>query len=162
MIYNEKIKKMLPKKPANAFCQFLKEKKGQKLPNGTNQISYWREIYEKLTKGEKKKYEEKAEKEAAKYRKKMELFEGIIFDIPKKPLSAFSLYLKDNIAYLRQKYQGMEKKEIFKKASDDWQNEDPSTQKKYVRIAESDRKIFQEEFEKLGYYKKRRITFQYF
>ena len=46
-------------------------------------------------------------------------------------------------------------------ASDEWQNEDASKQKKYIRIAESDRKRFKEElkqFEKLGYYKKRKIN----
>jgi hypothetical protein len=49
-------------------------------------------------------------------------------------------------------------------ASDEWQNEDASKQKKYIRIAESDRKRFKEElkqFEKLGYYKKRKIKKAY-
>ena len=49
-------------------------------------------------------------------------------------------------------------------ASDEWQNEDASKQKKYIRIAESDRKRFKEElkqFEKLGYYKKRKLQKAY-
>ena len=87
-------------------------KKRQKLPKDTNNISYWREAYEKLTSEEKKKYEEKAEKKAAIYNKKMEAFKGIIFDIPKKPLTAFYLYIKDNLSNLKQKYKNLKMKDI--------------------------------------------------
>ena len=62
MIYNTKIKKILPKKPANAYGYFLKEKKGIKLPKGENPLKYWREEFENLPKDKKKKYVEKADK----------------------------------------------------------------------------------------------------
>jgi hypothetical protein len=69
MIFKKKIKKMLPKRPANAFAQFLKEKKGQKLPKGQTPGEYWKEDYENLPKEKKKKYVEKAESEKEKYLK---------------------------------------------------------------------------------------------
>ena len=106
----------------------------------------------------------KLKKKAAIYNKKMEAFKGIIFDIPKKPLTAFYLYIKDNLSNLKQKYKNLKMKDIQAMASDEWQNEDASKQKKYIRIAESDRKRFKEElkqFEKLGYYKKRKIKKAY-
>lgn len=34
MIYNKKIKKILPKRPATAYGQFLKDRKGIKVPKG--------------------------------------------------------------------------------------------------------------------------------
>ena len=48
-------------------------------------------------------------------------------------------------------------KELFKKASEIWKSEDGFIQKKYIKIAESDKKRFKEELkqlEKLGYYKR--------
>ena len=54
-------------------------------------------------------------------------------------------------------------KELFKKASEIWKSEDGFIQKKYIKIAESDKKRFKEELkqlEKLGYYKRRRLIFQ--
>ena len=38
MIYNKKIRKILQKKPATAFGQFLKEKKGLRIPKGEKAI----------------------------------------------------------------------------------------------------------------------------
>ena len=70
MIYNKRIKKILPKKPANAYGYFLKEKKGIKLPKGENPLKYWREEFENLPKDKKKKYVEKADKDKERYKKK--------------------------------------------------------------------------------------------
>ena len=50
MIYNKKIKKMLPKRPANAYAQYLKDKKGQKIPKGEKAVQYWRKSFEELPK----------------------------------------------------------------------------------------------------------------
>ena len=56
MIYNKKIKKIMPKKPANTYTLFLKDKKGQKIPKGEKALTYWRDEYENLTKEKKKIY----------------------------------------------------------------------------------------------------------
>ena len=49
MLYYKQIKKILPKKPGGAYAQFIKEKKGQKPPEGQTFLKYWRSVYEKLT-----------------------------------------------------------------------------------------------------------------
>ena len=60
----------MPKKPANAYGYFLKEKKGIKLRKGENPLKYWREEFENLPKDKKKKYVEKADKDKERYKKK--------------------------------------------------------------------------------------------
>ena len=157
MIFKKKIKKMLPKRPANAFAQFLKEKKGQKLPKGQTPGEYWKEDYENLPKEKKKKYVEKAESEKEKYLKKMDQFKNYVFDLPKRPLNAFSLYVRDRIPDLKQENEKAPTTKLIKMVAKEWKEEDGVSQSKYEKKAEQDRKRFSrqmKEFEKLGYYKK--------
>lgn len=157
MIYKKKIKKMLPKKPANAFAQFLKEKKGQKMPKGKTPAEYWKEDYENLTKDKKKKYEEKAAREKERYEKKMAEFKNYVFDMPKRPLNAFSLYVRDRIPDLKEEKKGVPVNELLRTVAKEWKKEDGVSQSKYEKKAEQDRKRFSrqmKDFEKLGYYKK--------
>lgn len=157
MIFKKKIKKMLPKRPANAFAQFLKEKKGQKLPKGQTPGEYWKEDYENLPKEKKKKYVQKAESEKEKYLKKMEQFKNYVFDLPKRPLNAFSLYVRDRIPDLKQENEKAPTTKLIKMVAKEWKEEDGVSQTQYEKKAEQDRKRFSrqmKEFEKLGYYKK--------
>ena len=157
MIFKKKIKKMLPKRPANAFAQFLKEKKGQKLPKGQTPGEYWKEDYENLPKEKKKKYVEKAESEKEKYLKKMDQFKNYVFDLPKRPLNAFSLYVRDRIPDLKQENEKAPTTKLIKMVAKEWKEENGVSQSKYEKKAEQDRKRFSrqmKEFEKLGYYKK--------
>ena len=157
MIFKKKIKKMLPKRPANAFAQFLKEKKGQKLPKGQTPGEYWKEDYENLPKEKKKKYVEKAESEKEKYLKKMDQFKNYVFDLPKRPLNAFSLYVRDRIPDLKQENEKAPTTKLIKMVAKEWKEEEGVSQSKYEKKAEQDRKRFSrqmKEFEKLGYYKK--------
>ena len=82
MIYNKKIKKILPKRPATAYGQFLKDRKGIKVPKGEKAVAYWRPIFDKLPKDQKKKYEEKARKDRDRYERKMAEFKNVVFDMP--------------------------------------------------------------------------------
>ena len=157
MIFKKKIKKMLPKRPANAFAQFLKEKKGQKLPKGQTPGEYWKEDYENLPKEKKKKYVQKAESEKEKYLKKMEQFKNYVFDLPKRPLNAFSLYVRDRIPDLKQENEKAPTTKLIKMVAKEWKEEDGVSQTQYEKKADQDRKRFSrqmKEFEKLGYYKK--------
>lgn len=97
MIYQKKIKKILPKKPLHVFQQFVKEKKGLKILNGGNAILYWKATFEELTEKQKEKYNKKFKDELAKYYKKMKKFKKAIFGLPKRPFNAFMLYYKDNV-----------------------------------------------------------------
>ena len=157
MIYNKKIKKILPKKPANAYGYFLKEKKGIKLPKGENPLKYWREEFENLPKDKKKKYVEKADKDKERYKKKMEEFNNYVFDMPKRPLNAFTLYVKDRIPDLRKENQDTPTQELIKIVGKEWKKEDGVSQSKYEKKAEQDKRRFikqLKDFEKFGYYNK--------
>ena len=156
MIYKKKIKKIMPKRPANAYAQFLKDKKGQKIPKGEKAVVYWRDEYENLTKDKKKKYIEKAEKEKERYEKKMEEFKNYIFDLPKRPLNAFTLFVKDRVPDLKTENPKAAVTQLIKIAAKEWKKEDGVSQSKYEKKAEQDKKRFSrqmKEFEKLGYYK---------
>jgi hypothetical protein len=159
MIYDKKIKKILPKKPATAYGYFLKEKKGMKVPKGERPLTYWRPYYDELSKDKKKKYEEKAAREKERYQKKMDEFKNVVFDMPKRPLNAFTLYVRDRIPDLR-KEKNNEKApvaKLLKMAAKEWTSEDGVSQRKYEKKAEQDKKRFKKQlkdFETLGYYKK--------
>lgn len=157
MIYEKKIKKVLPKKPANAYGYFLKEKKGQKIPKGEKAVVYWRPYYDKLDKKTKQKYAEKAIKEKDKYQKKMLEFKNYVFDMPKRPNNAFSLYVRDRIPDLKKDKEDTPVSKLIKIAAKEWKDEDGVSQSKYQKKAEQDKKRFKaqlKEFEKLGYYRK--------
>jgi hypothetical protein len=157
MIYNKKIKKILPKKPATSFGYFLKEKKGIKIPKGENPLIYWREEFNKLTKDKMKKYEEKAAKEKEKYEKKMGEFNNYVFDMPKRPLNAFSLFVKDHLPDLKKENDELPTNKLIKIAAKQWKEEDGVSQSTYEKKAEQDKKRFlkqMKDFEKFGYYKK--------
>ena len=156
MIYQKKIRKIMPKRPANAYAQFMKEKKGQKVPKGQTPGEYWKEDYEKLSKDQKKKYEEKADKEKERYEKKMKEFQNFVFDLPKRPLNAFSLFVKDRVPDLKKENEKAKTSELLKIAAREWKKEDGVSQREYEKKAEKDQKRFSrqlKEFEKLGYYK---------
>ena len=156
MIYNKKIKKILPKRPANAYAQFLKEKKGQKVPKGEKAVAYWRESYDQLPKDKKKKYEEKAARDKERNKKKMEVFKNCTFDMPKRPLNAFSLFVKDRIPDLKTEKKDVPTAKLLKIVAKEWKEEDGVSQSQYEKKAERDKKRFKrqlKEFEKLGYYK---------
>ena len=157
MIYNKKIKKILPKKPATAFGQFLKEKKGMKIPEGAKAVAYWFEAYEKLPKDKKRKYEDKAARDRERYSRKMEEYKNYVFDMPKRPLTAFSLYVKDRVPDLKKENDKAPVTKLIKIAAKEWQSEDGVSQAKYEKKAEADKKRFKKQlkdFETLGYYKK--------
>ena len=156
MIYNKKIRKILPKKPANAYGQFLKEKKGIKMPKGEKAVVYWRPYFDKLPKDQLKKYKEKADREKERYEKKMEEYKKYVFDMPKRPLNAFNLYVKDRIPDLKKENADTPVAKLLKICAKEWISEDGVSQAKYEKKAEYDKKRFKKQlkdFETLGYYK---------
>ena len=157
MIYNRKIKKILPKRPRNALTQFLKEKKGQKPANGENWLSFWRTVYNNLPKEKKKKYEEKAQKAKEIYERKMLQFQDKVFDMPLKPLSGFALYVQDRLPDLKKEKPDENNKDLLRQIAKEWQEEKDLDQSMYNKEAEKDKKRFKKQlkdFETLGYYKK--------
>ena len=156
MIYNKKIKKMMPKKPPTAFGFFLKEKKGVKIPKGEKAVVHWLPYFNDLPKDKKKKYEEQAKLARIKYEKKMEDFKKYTFDMPKRPLNAFSLFVRDRVPDLKKKKKDAPVTELLKTAAKEWQSGEGVSQKLYERKAEQDKRRFKKqlkEFEAKGYYK---------
>jgi hypothetical protein len=157
MIYNKKMKKIFPKKPKGPLQQFLKEKKGQKPANNENWLTYWRTVYNNLSKEQKKKYEEKAEKAKEKYDLKMLQLQNKVFDMPKKALSGFSLYLSDRMPDLKKENSKASFVTLMKQIAEEWQEGKTVDQALYNKKAEKDKKRFKKqlnEFQKLGYYTK--------
>ena len=155
MIYVKQIKKILPKRPGNAYTQFLKEKKGQKIPEGQNFLKYWRPIYEKLTPEEKAKYEEKAKKAKEIYDKKFEQFANKVFDMPKKPLSGFTFYVAEKMPLLKKEKPDLLLNDLSKQIAEEWQKEPEEKKAEYIKKSEEDKKRFKRqfrEFKKKGYY----------
>jgi hypothetical protein len=157
MIYNKKIKKLVPKKPKGALYQFLKEKKGQKPANGENWLKYWRTVFSNLSNEQKKKYEDKAEKAIEKYEKQMAQFQDKIFDMPKKPVSGFSLYVCDRMPDLKKEKPNQSNQALIRIIAKEWMDGKNVDQNSYNKKAEKDKARFQKqlkEFQKLGYYYK--------
>lgn len=157
MIYNKKMKRILPKRPANAYGQFLKDKKGIKIPSGEKAVQYWRSEFEKLPKDKRRKYEEKAARDKERYERKMEEYKNYVFDMPKRPLNGFSLFIKDRIPDLKKENPKKAVADLIKIAAKEWTNQEGVSQSNYEKMAEKDKKRFSrqlKEFEKLGYYKK--------
>ena len=153
MIYNKKIKRLLPKKPSNGLFYFLKEKKGQPILNGGNKRLYRTNVFNELPNSEKNKYINIAKKEREKYIRKKNEFKNAIFDFPKRPKTAFSAYIEDNINKLKGNQFNID--DNIKIISDNWLKEDIQTVQKYMQHAKIDRIRFGYElkqFKKLGYY----------
>ena len=157
MIYDKKIKKILPKRPGNAYAQFLKDKKGEKIPKGEKAVAYWRDEFDNLKKDQKRKYEDKAAKDRERYQKKMGEFKNCVFDLPKRPLNAFSLYVKDRMPDLKKENPDDPNPKLLKQIAKEWKAEDGVSQRRYEKKAEVDKMRYKKQmkdFENLGYYKK--------
>ena len=157
MLYNKKIKKMLPKKPTGPFQQFLKEKKGQKPANGESWFTYWKTVFDGLSEAQKKKYVEKAEKAKEKYDKQMLQFQDKVFDMPKKPHSGFNLFVVDRMPDLKKEKPNAPTSVLLKQIAKEWSDGKDVDQKLYNKNAEKDKKRFKKqlkEFQKMGYYTK--------
>lgn len=157
MIYNKKIKKIIPKKPKSVFQQFLKEKKGIKAPNDQNWHKYWKNVFDKLSPSEKAKYEDKFSKAKKEYDKEMMKFQNKVFDFPKKPISSYTFYVREKLPILKQKINNSSIISITKKIAEEWNNLSEKEIKHYQQMSNTERKRYSEqlkEFLKYGYYTK--------
>jgi hypothetical protein len=157
MIYNKKIKKMLPKRPKGPFQEFLKEKKGQKPAKGEKMLPYWKKVFDGLSDAQKKKYVEKADKDKERYERQMLQFQGKVFDMPKKPQSGFNLYVQDRMPDLKKAKPNAPVTALIKQIAKEWKEEKDVDTKQYNKNAEKDKRRFKKqlkEFQKMGYYTK--------
>ena len=156
MIYDKRIKKILPKKP-NIFNEFYKEKKREKRFRGIrNQILEIRKEFEKLSKEEKENYRKKFEIEKKKYDEKMKAFQNCVFDLPKQPVSSYKLFYNERYSQLKKENKKLEEDKLKNIIEEEWEDNE-YLREKYTSIAEENKKTFKKqlkEFHKLGYYTK--------
>ena len=143
MIYNKKIRKMIPKKP-DIYKLFIKEIGKKPYQNG-------REEFDKLTKEEKMKYEVKYIEEMKKYNEKMQKFKNYVFDISPAPINAFSLFMKDRLKGEKNYWSDAKVRENIIM---EWK-ENEQVKAEYQKKVDENQKIFKKklkDFHKLGYY----------
>ena len=155
MIYDKKIKKILPKRPGLLF-EFYKDLKGKNKDCKNNHLKELKKEFDKLTKEEQEIYKKKYEIAKKKYEEKMKAFKNCVFDLPKKPPSGYKLFTKERTSQLQKENDELNSNELKNIIDEEW-NENEDLREKYLSIAEENRKIFinqLREFHKLGYYRK--------
>ena len=90
-------------------------------------------------------------------KKKMEQFQNKVFDMPKKPLTAFALYISERMPDLKKEKPKTPTSELLKVIAKEWQEGKNVDQAVYNKNAEKEKKRFKKqflEFKKNGYYTK--------
>ena len=84
-------------------------------------------------------------------------FKDKVFDMPKKPVSAFRLYVSERMPDIIKESPKQSIQELMKQIAQEWSEGKKVNQKEYIKNAEKDKKRFVKqlkEFQKLGYYTK--------
>lgn len=158
IMYEKRVRKMMPKRPPNAFGLYLHEKRGKAF-NGDSAIAYWKEQWDRLPEKEREAYERRREEKMERYKKKKLLFESKIFDMPMRPLRAYNFYIRDRVPDLAKEKSDIPVRELLKDVGREWQdgtcNGKKINKKLYEEYAKQDEKRYKremEEFQKNGYY----------
>ena len=75
--------------------------KNKKKPEGATFLEYCSNKWKKLSKDEKEKYEAKAEKSKEIYEKQLKLYEGRVFEQPKKPKNSYQFYVTERYPVIK-------------------------------------------------------------
>ena len=84
-------------------------------------------------------------------------FQDKVFDMPKKPISGFALYVSDRMPDIKIEKPETTLSELIKQIATEWQTEENVDKNYYNKKAEKDKKRFKKqlkEFQKFGYYTK--------
>jgi hypothetical protein len=161
LLYKKNIKNLLPKKPPSAFNCFVTSLKGTNLPDGKKFLELAKEKWANVSDKEKEKFEEIAEKEKKKYEKKMKDFENKIFDEPKKPKSAFILFLMEKINDNKNVNKNLTLAESVQEFGKEWKELNEKKKEIFNKRSEKDKKRFKaqmKEFKEKGFYSNKRNT----
>ena len=94
LIYNKKIKRILPKRPPTAFNLFIKNLNKYEIPKDkTNNLKYYHKLYNAQTPELKEELDKLYEKNKNEYYKQIEQYKNKTFDLPERPKSPFSFYV---------------------------------------------------------------------
>ena len=158
MIHDKKIKKIIPKKNKDALHIFLKEKRGIKPENGKTWITHWKNEFKNLCDLKKEEYKNKAIKEKERYEKEIRNFKNMVFDIPKKPLSCYTILVTKKIPELKKKNPNAKITDLIKEIAQDYQKNKAIYEIKYNDVVSNDKRRFRlqmKEFNSKGYYTKK-------
>ena len=64
----------------------------------------------------------------------MDEFKNYVFDMPKRPLNAFSLFVKDRLPDLKKENEKAPTAKLLKTVAKEWKEEDGVSQSKYEKL----------------------------
>ena len=150
-------RKPKPKSAFNFFVSDMKDKvKDVELPQG-GMFSYCFQMWKKTDEATKKKYHKMAAEEKEITREEREQAKGKVHKKPKRPGSAYNVYIKDKYDEYKEKSGNKPTTEIMALLGEDWNKMKENQKKKYNDMYEKNAEIYKEqlkEYEKFGFYSK--------
>jgi len=159
MMEYKKILKSGTKRPLSAYNCFIKET-ASKAPASANKtqgglFQHMTKQWSKLTESEKKKYHAMAEKSKKEAEKENEANEGRIYDVPKRPGSAWTLFIQRNYKQIRSENKKLDVTEMFAEASSEYKKLTGKELKKLQDEADAASELYKgqmKDFENYGYH----------
>ena len=114
-------------------------------------------MFNDLPERKKKKYEYKDEEAQKLYEKKMMEFSKLVFDLPKKPMDGYKLYLCERLPILKKENLEEFNEILIKRIAKEWQEKRFLDKSEYEERGKKDKirfKVQLKEFEEKGYYTK--------
>jgi hypothetical protein len=153
--YNSSVRKSYSK-AKSAFNFFVADQKNY--PDDLPQGGFFEWCYNKWKKADddvKRKYQKMADSAAKDHSSNREELDSKIFDMPKKPMSAYNRFIKDKVPELKEKHPDKEASQLFSLAAEDWKTIKETAKRKYEAAYTEDLKAYKDqvrEYEKSGYY----------
>jgi hypothetical protein len=153
--YNSTVRKSYSK-PKSALNFFIADQK--EYPNDLPQGGFFQWCYKKWMKADdtiKRKYQKMADEAAKEHSQTREELDSKVFNIPKKPISAYNRYLKDRIPELQEKQPNKAVSELFGIIGEEWRNIKVSQKEKYEKLYSDELSEYKDqlkEYRSGGYY----------
>ncbi len=140
--------------PLNLFMQDMRDKVETKDLGKGGYFEYCYKKWNKMEDAAKKKFYKMAEEHKANLDKSMK-DDDRVFDMPKRPGNAYTIYVASVSAELRQKYPKKEQSEYFTIAAADWHKMSEKEKSRFVKLAEKHMEEYKQklaDFNENGYY----------
>lgn len=136
-----------PKRPTSAYFYFIADQRLQnaKVGKKVTRVAEWTKevsvIWRALTDEEKQPFNKSAAKDKIRYTEAMDIYKGTDSNKPKRPMSAYFLWLADFRKEMKNKFN--ENKELLRAAGEKWKKLTDSEKKPYEHGAEGERKKYE-------------------
>lgn len=121
--------------PLNLFMHEMKGKVDSKELGRGGFFEYCYKKWNKMEDGAKKKYYKLSEEQKANIDSSRKE-DDRVFDMPKRPGNAYTLYVADAVKQLREKHPKKEQSELFSLAAENWHNMPEKDKKPFSKLAE--------------------------